>query len=176
MNTKQNEYTSHVSTEVIEQVVRILVVEDDPLYRVMWEQIFLRALPSWRIHWATTFNEAAGQIAAAIQHSEPFHFVISDVFLPGDRTGVDLWRVYKSTVSVGFILMSGSDHLTALVGEKNHDGLTLIHKPFNIDRATYLIRQMTDDHFTGRGPHPRDEWSNSPQEQSGQNVPEASTK
>lgn len=84
---------------------QILIVEDDVTMQPLWTYVIDAVAPRANVKWVMTEEAAEKAISRRIQFSDEFDLVISDIFLSGSRTGVDLWRRYGSGSS-RFLFMS----------------------------------------------------------------------
>lgn len=86
---------------------RVLVVEDDLTYEPIWESILRKVMSRVDLRWATDVEEAEIYIRSADEEGRPFDLVISDVFLSGYQTGIDLWQKQREVLNHKMILVSG---------------------------------------------------------------------
>lgn len=87
-----SEYQSpQMDVEPTAKEVRVLVVEDDLSLQPLWNHIIHEAYPKARVDWATTEEVAERLIRQRFKRGRPYNLVISDVFLAGRKTGIDLW-------------------------------------------------------------------------------------
>lgn len=85
--------------------LRLLIVDDHPLFSEGFEIMLARLRPEWSLTQAATGNEALAAIAA-----DPPDAVLIDVFLP-DRDGFDLLHAIRANwPEPRLILISGRDH------------------------------------------------------------------
>jgi len=74
---------------------RVLIVEDDMSMKLMLEQIVRSASPEAIIMASDTEEGASRLIDESASIRDNFDFVIADIFLAGQGTGIDLWRKYR---------------------------------------------------------------------------------
>lgn len=87
------------------ELPRILIVEDDVTLEALWRYIIDIAVPGAKLEWATTGEAADHLLREGERKGCDFDLVITDIFLGGARTGIDLWENHaQSTTS--FLLMS----------------------------------------------------------------------
>ncbi len=79
-------------------MARVLIVEDDVTMEPLWRYVIETALPGAEFEWVTS-----GEAAARRMRAGDLDLVISDIFLGGDLTGLDLWEISKID---RFVLMS----------------------------------------------------------------------
>lgn len=77
---------------------RVLIVEDDVTMEPLWRYVIETARPGASVEWMTS-----GEAAAKRLKTGDFDLVISDIFLGGDLTGLDLWEIAETD---RFVLMS----------------------------------------------------------------------
>src|SRR6478735_103819 len=70
---------------------RFLVVEDDMGQWPLWENIIRSSFPKAHIDWETSEAGAEALLRHSFHTEKPYDLVISDVFLDGEETGIDLW-------------------------------------------------------------------------------------
>ncbi len=86
---------------------KILVVEDDITFEPYWTAIVERADRNAQVFWATSEMEAENMILDAIESGHEFDLVITDIFLSGSRTGIDLWVKFFQRMHGRIIVTSG---------------------------------------------------------------------
>jgi response regulator of citrate/malate metabolism len=69
---------------------RVLVVEDDLSLRPLWENFFRHRAESVELEWAVSCEEAVKMVRLANQQAWPFFLIITDIFLAGSGTGMEL--------------------------------------------------------------------------------------
>ena len=85
--------------------LRFLVVEDDQSQWPLWDSIIKSTHPHAEIDYETTEAGAEALLRHSFHTEKPYDLVISDVFLEGQDTGLDLWSRYGE-VSDHFIFVS----------------------------------------------------------------------
>ncbi len=135
------ETMSHSDT-VYHRSAHILIVEDDITMEPIWKYVIERAVPGASIKWVTTEEAAEKIIAHRLHTSEEFDLIISDIFLSGSRTGIDLWKRYGSSNSQ-FLLMSAVSptKFAKLVGDAEPSPL-YVQKPINPIACIDTISEM----------------------------------
>ncbi|AGH95649.1 response regulator [Pseudobdellovibrio exovorus] len=73
-------------------VKRILVVEDDLSLKPLWESFFSRRSQQVQMDWVVSCEEARKIIKKANEEKNPFYLIITDIFLAGSGTGMELLR------------------------------------------------------------------------------------
>lgn len=85
---------------------KVLIVEDDITSEPIWEYIVSKVGKSIRVDRATGVDEASCYLNCSIETNQPYQLVISDIFLSGPKTGIDLWHDYHTVLSERIILTS----------------------------------------------------------------------
>lgn len=85
---------------------KALVLEDDQTQWILWENVLRSVNPDIEIDWETSESGAEKLIKQAYLAGHPYDLVISDVFLDGPETGIDLWNRYGEAAT-NFIFVSG---------------------------------------------------------------------
>ena len=125
-----------------EKESKILIVEDDITIKPIWEYIISTAFRSASFDWATTEPQAELYIEQAIGQGKNYDLVISDIFLSGAKTGIDLWLKFKHNLHGHFILVSGIEYFKMLRYLGTGDGL-----PFYL-RKPLVIRECVEAVYT----------------------------
>lgn len=73
------------------KLTRVLVVEDDLTLKSFWNHILSKKFKRIKVDWASTEELAEGMIRNRFQKNKPYDLVISDIFLAGQKTGLELW-------------------------------------------------------------------------------------
>lgn len=122
-------------------VKRILVAEDDLSLWPMWNVIVKRCIPSAEVRWAVSSEEAKRLINESFEDDMSFDVVISDLFLAGSETGLELLRsdeVVRSKASTVLVSMAEIENLT-----ENYQSLLpqtiFITKPLNVVKCERLM-------------------------------------
>lgn len=118
---------------------KVLIVEDDLAFRPFWQAVFEDRGPTLRIDWATTQEEAETLLRAGYKHNQPYDLVISDIFLEGEGTGVDLWNRYGEEAK-HFIFVSGKP----LSPEELRSSLSFgqpayLQKPLSLEQCRQVV-------------------------------------
>jgi DNA-binding NtrC family response regulator len=83
----------------------LLVIEDDLPLKMLIARTIALIDPEVRVDWAATAEEAAEKLSC-----KTYLGVLSDIFLAGGKTGLDLWEeVHARTPDLPFVIMSSMD-------------------------------------------------------------------
>lgn len=118
---------------------RVLIVEDDTTQEPIWDYIIERASGRARLSWATSAVEADAMIAEAADEGEDFDLVISDIFLSGALTGIDLWQSQHNHLRGNFLLVSSIDPVRLHKHVRGMGSPTYIQKPLKIPETIETV-------------------------------------
>lgn len=109
---------------------RILIVEDDITFEPFWESVAKRANKNAEIHWASSVFEAENIINDSLMKMKPFDLIITDIFLSGSKTGIDLWKKFSKQMHGRVIVISGIEYQKFIeYFEKTQDRPLYLQKP-----------------------------------------------
>lgn len=69
---------------------KVLIAEDDLAQKSLWESFFSSAKNQIDLHWTVSCEEALKLIQKSQSENSPFDLIITDIFLAGSGTGMDL--------------------------------------------------------------------------------------
>ncbi|MFM6927701.1 MAG: hypothetical protein ACKOX6_04515 [Bdellovibrio sp.] len=122
--------------------LRFLVVEDDQSQWPLWDSIIKSTHPNAEIDYETTEAGAEALLRHSFHAEKPYDLVISDVFLEGEDTGLDLWSRYGE-VSDRFIFVSSMSlkNFDSLIHSMNGESPNL---PFYLQKplSTAVCREV----------------------------------
>lgn len=149
----QTNSRSHFDDKKVSEVVpqkttkrfKALVVEDDQSQWPLWENILSSLNKDMDIDWLTTAEEAQNYLRQAFQSDRPYDLVISDVYLEGAATGIDLWNRYGEATE-NFIFVSGVRLAKKEVLKKVEFGEPLfLEKPISAERCKRILKLLCDE-------------------------------
>jgi DNA-binding NtrC family response regulator len=83
----------------------LLILEDDISLKILIARTIAMIDPAVQIDWASTVDEATAKIA-----KKDYAGVLSDIFVSGGKTGLDLWdQVHARHPELPFVMMSSMD-------------------------------------------------------------------
>ena len=86
-------------------ISRVLIVEDDPVWRIIIERSLRLIDPDSRI----SASASANQALALLTEDNDFDLIIADQILNGSQTGLDLWDTLRRQGSdIPYVLLSGT--------------------------------------------------------------------
>jgi len=121
---------------------RVLVVEDDTTFEPVWAHIIDRADKVATFEWATSVTEAEEILERAFRNGNPFDLVVSDIFLSGTKTGIDLWRAYHQRLREGVLLISSIDPLKISKYFQGEGHPRYLQKPLNIEETIETVFEL----------------------------------
>lgn len=69
---------------------KVLIAEDDLAQKSLWESFFSSAKSQIELHWTVSCEEALKLVQKSQTENSPFDLIITDIFLAGSGTGMDL--------------------------------------------------------------------------------------
>lgn len=133
------------------QPKRILVIEDDKNMTVLLGRALLDMNSDIEIHWAVSLEQAVKQLIqnTDIEQKQPYDLVIADIFLEGNGTGLDFFKLMNETYpQIPFLVISSlafDQVLDALEGGTDSGRLTYLRKPFLYNQCKDKVREILTD-------------------------------
>lgn len=140
---KDNMFNTQYSEDKRTHPIRILIVDDDTTSEILWRLIISKIDKCAQISWATSFNEAENKIKMIKESNLNYDLIITDIFLSGSNTGIDLWRKYNKHYGGKMILVSAvdPDKLSQHMNEKKEKPI-FFHKPLDFDKCIKAINGL----------------------------------
>lgn len=133
------------------QPEKILVVEDNVSMLLLIQKAIYKIRPQAEIYSAVSLEEAFTILIknANIEEKNPYELIIADIFLEGNRTGLDLWRVLRGTYpDIPIIVISSISEeqvmSNILENEKKH--MIYFKKPFMVSELQAKIKEVLARH------------------------------
>lgn len=141
---KASVHSQNDTEPVNSKAARILVVEDDLSLWPFWENVLKDVLPRAEIDWETTERTAEGLLKHRFNKNSPYDLVISDIFLEGHETGIDLWTRYGEAAK-NFIFVSGmpAKKFDSLMN-MNFGYQAYLEKPLNARKCREAVRSAME--------------------------------
>lgn len=121
---------------------KILVVEDDITAEPIWEYIIERVDKRASMVWATSVSEADQIIKAAVADGKPFDLIVSDIFLTGALTGIDLWRQFHLQMPTSIVLMSSIEPMKVQKYFRDLGEPIYLQKPLNMHETIETLYDL----------------------------------
>jgi DNA-binding NtrC family response regulator len=123
--------------------LKILIVEDDFTFEPIWEFIFSSLGVPVQYKWAISYAEAAKLMIHSLTQEPLFHIVISDIFLSGPESGLDLWKKFAKHFPKTFLLISRSEE-SKVRRHADHAEFapTYIRKPLEPGSCIQILKEM----------------------------------
>lgn len=126
----------------------VLIVEDDTsLAHLLW-LVLERISPDVKVDWVTSGEEAKYNLSSADDNSgdSPYDLVIADIFLDGDVTGLDVWKLCDSKYPKTNILVTSSlpaDKFASCL-KNEFDCPPYLPKPFTMSECVEMISEFIE--------------------------------
>ncbi len=154
MSTLTADYGNMALSSLYEvpKTIKVLVVEDDRIQWPLWESILKSAYSDVEIDWETTESGAEALLRHAYQNNNLYNLVISDIFLEGRDTGIDLWNRY-GVAAYNFVFVSGLtpknfDALINTTSRLQSTGPFYLEKPISPRLGKEMLRRLSKTHPT----------------------------
>lgn len=129
------------------QPKKILVVEDDKSMTVLLGKALLDTTGDAEIQWAASLEQAVNQLIQStdIIQKAPYDLIIADIFLEGNGTGLDLFKVISRTYpKIPFLVISSLpyEHVKEALAQEGKENLTYLQKPFLFAKCKEKIKEI----------------------------------
>ncbi|MBK8201694.1 MAG: response regulator [Bdellovibrionales bacterium] len=125
--------------------LKILIVEDDFTFEPIWEFIFSSLGVPVQYKWAISYTEAAKLMIHSLTQEPLFDIVISDIFLSGPESGLDLWKKFAKHFPKTFLLISRSEESKVRKHADHADfAPTYIRKPLEPESCIQILKEMIE--------------------------------
>ena len=124
-------------------IQRMLVVEDDLALQPMWSVILSRHAKGASLDWAVSCEEALRMLRATHDAGESYDLIVTDLFLAGSMTGIDLLQsqeVSRSEASQILVSVAEKEGLDRY--QREVPGATIIAKPLNVVKCEMAIQSI----------------------------------
>jgi DNA-binding NarL/FixJ family response regulator len=141
-------FPKSMNAQKFESQIKVLLIEDDPIAQMIWLQILKGAEPSAVVMWTKSAEEAHRLIGEREALNDPFDFVIADIGLEGDGTGLDVWNAHRQK-SMRFLFSSSIDREEfgrLIYRPEERRAPFLVSKPLIAAECTEMVKQL----FKGR--------------------------
>lgn len=121
--------------------LRILVVEDNLEWDVIWKFIADILFEGTELIWATSVPEAEKTIATYRNENHEIDIIVADIFLSGSLTGIDLFERSNERDQNRFIIASSTSSKAAkAIFKFGKNKIRYLQKPFGIKQAVDELR------------------------------------
>jgi response regulator of citrate/malate metabolism len=118
---------------------RILVVEDDITFQPIWAYIIDRVHGKANLDWVSSVAEAEEKMLSLMASGSAYDLIVSDIFLLGSETGIDLWTKYHQQFHESIVLVSTSDPMQITLQFKGKGSPSYLQKPLNVHEAIEMV-------------------------------------
>ena len=78
-------------------VPRVLIIEEDIATHQFWSVLIRKITPNCSVEFASNAEDAERLIASSQESDSRYNLVISNMFLKGEMSGLELWRLYSES-------------------------------------------------------------------------------
>ncbi len=127
-------------TAKIKYEKKILILEDDPTFRPIWNYIFTKLDMPILYDWSSRESEAEKYLLRSTSDQDEYDLFISDIFLPGMVTGLDFWHKHEKVLRYKTIIVSSLEprKVDRFLGNREYYPFYL-RKPLNISECAETI-------------------------------------
>ncbi len=75
----------------------VLLIEEDTALHQFWSLLIQKIHPKSHLTVTTNAEDAEQLISSALESASPFSLVISNLFLKGEMTGLELWKLFSES-------------------------------------------------------------------------------
>lgn len=123
---------------------RVLVVEDDLSLRPFWELVIARHSPSAHVEWAASSERVQAKMRNSDTSSPPYDLIISDIFLAGHQTGIDLLQsmeeIYAGTKMLLVSISQQSDLMKR--ARESLPNVKFLAKPLSVAKCERALTEL----------------------------------
>ncbi len=130
-------------------VKKILIVEDDMALKPIWDKFFGLFSDRIVLEWAVSCEEAIKMVQLANEENGEYFLIISDIFLAGSKTGIQLINsdeVRNSGAKKVLISAADRDEVISKYGQILGDA-TVISKPFSFKKYNPVFKKILNGHL-----------------------------
>lgn len=123
---------------------KVLIAEDDLAQKSLWESFFSSAKNQIDLHWTVSCEEALKLIQKSHSENTPFDLIITDIFLAGSGTGMDLLSsdiVEKCTAKKVLVSAVEREDVVEKFGHLLPD-IEIISKPISREKYDRLVDRI----------------------------------
>lgn len=125
---------------------RVLVIEDDVSLTNLLTSVLEEIAPDLTIDWATSGEEAEYYLQRESEFSAetPYDLVVADIFLEGDVTGLDIWKLCDRKYPDTRILVTSSLSVEKFVSclKNEYSCPQYLPKPFTLGECKEAISEF----------------------------------
>lgn len=123
---------------------RILIVEDDLCLQNVISRVMHAINRHIALHWVTTAEEALEALKDRQHSGQPYDLIVSDIFLSGETSGLDLWHKCQSQYANIPILLTSGMPVDQFLKEVGRDEICppYLPKPFFTGECRQLIEGL----------------------------------
>lgn len=137
----EDRYSVYIPKRKFFKEPRFLVVEDDLTYKPLWDFILRKVDKDFSYDWVTSVDDADKLLEQAFEENRPYDLIICDIFLEGDKTGLDLWKNH-GLIYNNMLLVSNIDY-EQLIKDLRHEVYIppYLKKPLNVEESVKAINK-----------------------------------
>lgn len=125
------------------KICRILIVEDDLSLKPFWGAVLNKLSKKTQVSWAVSSEEAERNVLEKQNEGVDFDLIITDLFLAGSNTGIDLLRSSAVKNSRSKTILVSLAEQKSLIAEckKSLPKTKVIVKPLNVHECETAVQK-----------------------------------
>lgn len=127
---------------------RVLVVEDDTDLSAIIDDVLKSIDPKTSIDWATSADQAIDLLEERMKTADypPYDLILADIFLEGNTTGLDLWRLFQKSMPKIPIVVTSSLPVNQFFTMLGQDTIAppFLQKPFQAGECKQLLEGIME--------------------------------
>jgi len=137
-------------TDSLERYVKMtLIVEDDLSLRPLWENFFNLQLTDIGYEWAVSCEEALKMIQLRNKNKDPYFLILSDIFLAGSKTGIDLMTSGAVADSYAYKVLVSATERSEIITKFGHmiSEVIVISKPLDFKQIEIIFKKILNINY-----------------------------
>lgn len=122
---------------------RALIIEDDKTLQPIWDYVLKLVQQDMTYQWVDNALAAELALQKAETDQHPYDIVISDIYLSSQKTGIDLWKQFASSLKGKMLLVSSMSFNKLSRSMDNHTPMPLfIQKPLRMSECIEAVHGL----------------------------------
>ena len=130
--------------DLIKKTRVVYVIEDDIELSTLMDRILKNIDPKISLDWSTSAEEAIQSISSNWKKGIvlPYVLIIIDIFLDGEKSGLDLYKLCIEKYPTIPIILTSSGNLKNILPINLGLSPTLLQKPFTVRKCKQIFKKI----------------------------------
>ncbi len=126
----------------------MLVLEDDTITKKLWAIVLEKlGLPWEKVDWASSQKHFEARFNEKLAKKGTYDLVVCDIFIPGTKNGVELWREYREHKSTFCLVSSISpEEFKAMLKPGEDQDIIFLPKPLDPVSCAEILNTLALAH------------------------------